>query len=344
MLMTLTMPAGPETCEEPRAATPPVRVKVRSADELRKAMRQARQASLALDASGLDRVLRVDAARGLTEVQAGTSWSLLAAYLAQRQMKLDSFAAMAGTVGEAVSQAAPGPDGLPVTAHVAGLTLVMPDGELRRIARDARPELFQLALGGQGIIGVLYSATLDMKSLEASAREARAPVDLCIADAAAAGTVPCEIECLLPPDELPAFLAGVRAAAHEHRIALHAISVRRYAPESESLLRWATRDWAGVRVRFGIKATLGAGVRAAEIRRLLLELALAHRGSFPLREAHHATRSQIEACYPMLPRFFAEKRRLDPEDRLQNAWYRDVLEKMRLERCEVRWARSEAER
>lgn len=340
MLMTLTMPAGPETCEEPRAAALPVRVKVRSADELRNAMRQARQTSLALDASGLDRVLRVDAARGLIEVQAGTSWTLLAAYLAQRQVALDGFAATPGlpcTVGEAVSQAAPGPDGLPVTAHVAGLTLVMSDGELRRVGRESRPELFQLALGGQGVIGVLYSVTLDIGSLEASVREARAPVDLCISDAAAAGTVACEIECLLPPAELPAFLADVRAAAHEHRIALHAISVRRYASEDDSLLRWATRDWAGVLVRFGVKPTLGAGVRAAEIRRLLLGLALARQGSFPPREARHATRAQIEGCYPTLARFLAEKRRLDPEDRLHNAWYRDVLEKMRFEGCEVRW-------
>jgi len=337
--MTLTLPAGPEASDEPRAATVPVHVKVRSADELRHALRQARQSPLTLDASGLDRVLRVDAKRGLVEVQAGATWALLAAYVAQRNIALEAFAAaLPGTVGEAVSQAAAGPDGAPVTTHVAALTLVMPDGELRRTDRETRPELFRLALGGRGVIGVLYSVTLDVGSLEASARLARAAVDLCVSDVAAAGTVACKIECLLPPAELAGYLADVRAAAHEHRIALHGISVRRYQPESDSLLRWATRDWAGVQVRFGIRPTLGAGVRATEIRGRLLEMALARKGSFPIRDARHATRAQLEACYPMLAAFLAEKRRVDPDERLQNAWLRDVLAKMRTERCESRWA------
>ena len=338
MLMTLTMPAGLDALDDAPAAKAPVRVKVRSADELRNAVRQSRQTSLALDASDMDRVLRVDARRRLLEVQAGATWKLIAAYMAQRQAALEPFAAaLTGTLGESISEAAPGPDGLPVTAHVVGLTLVMPDGELRRADRETNRELLRAALGGQGVIGVLYSVTLDIASLEQSARQAREAVELCVSDASAAGTAPCEIECLLPPEELAGYLADVRTAVHEHRIALHAISVRRYLAESDSLLRWATRDWAGVQVRFGIKPTLGSGVRAAQIRRLLLELALARKGSFPLREARHATRAQIEACYPMLSAFLHEKRRADPGERLQTRWYREVLAKLRSETCEVRW-------
>lgn len=339
MLATLTFAAPCETHALQRIPT----LRVRSADELRGAMRQARQSPLAVDASGMDRVLRLDAERALLEVQAGASWKLLAAYLAQRGIALEAFGSAPGlppTVGEAVQQAAAGPDGLPVGAHVASLTLVMPDGELRRAGRDSNRELFRLTLGGQGVIGVLYSVTLNLESLQASARQAQAAVDLCISDAAAAGTVRCEIECLLPPEALAATLAGVRAAAHEHRIALHGISVRRTLPDRDAFLCWARRDWAAVQVRFGVKPTLGAGVRAAEVRRMLLGMALERGGSFPIRDPRHATREQLAACYPMLGTFLAEKRRADPAERLQNAWYREVLAKLRAEACETRWEKA----
>lgn len=345
MLMTLTLPAALETLEEARPEAVPVRVKVRSADELRNAIRNSHAHAVILDGTGMNRVLRLDATRGLIEVQAATTWPEIVKYLAGRKAGIDAFAKTdPAPVGESVSAAAPGPDGQPVTAHVAALTLVMPDGELRRADRDSNEELFRAALGGQGLIGVIYSVMLDIESLEASARHARAAGDLCITDAAAAGTTPCEMECLLPPAELAHFLADIRAAAHEHRIALHAISVRHYQPESDSLLRWATREWAGVRVSFGVKPTLGAGVRAAQIRRLLLGMALARKGSFPPNEARHATRAQLEACYPMLGAFLAEKRRVDADDRLQNAWYRDVKAKLRAERCESRWTRGDTGR
>jgi FAD/FMN-containing dehydrogenase len=317
-------------------------MRVRSADELRNALRQARARALSLDASGLDRVLRLDAARGLVEVQAAATWSLLAAYLAHRGIALGAFAearCLPRTVGEAVAQAAPGPDGLPLPAHVAALTLATPDGELRRAARDANRDLFALALGGQGVIGILYSVTLQFESLQRSAAEARAPVHLCVSDAAAARTLECAIECLLPPGQLAAYLADIRHLAHEHRVPLHGISVRRYLPENDSFLRWATQEWAGVRVSFGVKPTLGAGVRSAEIRRLVLGLALARGGSFPIRDLRDASREQLEACYPMLGAFLAEKRRCDPGARLQNAWYRRLRATLRGEPCQVRWTK-----
>jgi len=204
-------------------------VRVRSADELRNALRQARGQALTLDASGLDRVLHADAARGLLEVQAATSWRELAGYLSARGIALDSFASLArlpATVGEAVSQASAGPDGLPVSAHVVAATLVTPDGELRRADRHANPQLLELALGGQGVLGVLYSLTLSIESLQRSAAQSAAAVELCMPEAGLAGAAACAIECLLPPEELDGFLHDVRSLVDERRLALLGISVR----------------------------------------------------------------------------------------------------------------------
>ena len=336
MYATLTLPAGNDPTLPRRTPT----VRVRSADDLRNALRHAREHSLKLDGSGMDRVLHLDAKRGMLEVQAATPWTELARYLAARKIEIDAFARMAGapaTVGEAVAQAAAGPDGVPVPAHVAAITLFTPDGELRRADRNAHRELFLLALGGHGVIGVLYSVTLSIESLRSSAAAAAAPVELRIQDGPATPAPECAIECLLPPAALDAYLNDVRVFSAERRIALHGITVRRYQPESETSLRWARREWAGVELRFGTKTTLGATVAAAEVRRALLAAALGHGGSFPIRDLRDATRRQLESCYPMISAFLADKRRGDPAERLQNAWYRGLVATMRSEPCAIRW-------
>jgi FAD/FMN-containing dehydrogenase len=223
MFATLTLPAGTDLT----ALRPTPTVRVRSADDLRNALRQARAIGLRLDGSGMDRVLQLDDKRRLIEVQAATSWAELARYLASRKIAIDAFAHMQGTVGEAAAQAAAGPDGLPVSAHVASITLFTSDGELRRADRNAYPELFRLALGGQGVIGVLYSVTLSIDTLLRSAAAAEAPVELRIDDAGAAQSPACSIECLLPPAALDAFLKDVRLLAGERRIALYGITCKR---------------------------------------------------------------------------------------------------------------------
>ncbi len=73
------------------------------------------------------------------------------------------------------------------------------------------------------------------------------------------------------------------------------------------------------------------------MRRALLQAALAHGGSFPIRDLRDATRRQLETCYPMIGAFLADKRRGDPAERLQNSWYRGLVATMRSEPCAVRW-------
>lgn len=336
MYATLTLPAGYDLTDPQPTPT----VRVRSADDLRNALRHARAHSLKLDGSEMDRVLRLDAKRGLLELQAATPWTELARFLAVHKISIDAFARMPGapaTVGEAVAQAAAGPDGLPVSVHVAAITLCSPEGELRRADRDVHSDLFRLALGGHGVIGVLYSVTLSIESLRKSAAAAAAPVALRLQEERAAPAPECAIECLLPPAALDAYLKDVRRLTEERRFALHGITVRRYQAESETSLRWATREWAGVEIRFGSKTTLGASVAAAEMRRALLTAALGHGGSFPIRDLRDATRQQLEACYPMIHAFLADKRRGDPAERLQNAWYRGLVATMRSEPCQVKW-------
>ena len=157
-----------------------------SAGDLCRAMLGGTGAFPALDASRLDRVLCHDADRAVLEVQAGAPWSALPVGA--------SFPGR--SVGEAVAANCAGPDGRPIVAHLLALTLVTPDGELRRASRERAPELFALAVGGMGVFGPFYSLTFDLTSL-AGATAAPAAAACAPEATDAPGT---SIELLVPPE------------------------------------------------------------------------------------------------------------------------------------------------
>ncbi len=328
MLATLASPAIIEPGASRRAET----FFVRSADDLRRALRAARERRLVLDTSALNRMLRLDGERDRLELQAATPWRAIAGYLGERAAGLDGGLQTAGlpdSVGEAVSANAAGPDGTPLVSHVEAITLVTPDGELRRVDRGANLNLFRLAVGGHGLFGVLYSVTLRVDSLLRSAQRAQAPVELDLTGAAVAGGVSRRAEVLVPPGMLDRVFSDFRELAAERRVTLQKVLVRKLRPENETFLPWASREWAALTIDFCTRPTLGASVHAAEIHRLLLEIALSHGGSFPVPEASIASLAQIHACFPGISAFIAEKRRYDPAERMQNRWYRRVAALLR---------------
>jgi hypothetical protein len=328
---------APTGVPEPEAARRR-RVCVRSADELRQAMQHARHSALTVDASGLDRILRLDAARQLLEVQAAAPWSALVNYLAGSAPELSALTAdpeLPASVERSVSTNVAGPDGRPMCTHVEALTLVTAHGELQRASRDLNRELFALAVGGQGVVGVPYSVTLRLGSLRNS----------CAAPRSALGLEGCppllrsesDLTLLLPPEHLDALLERLRDKAAEWRVPIIGAAARRTLVENETHLRWARREYAEVRLGLAAAAGLGARVRAAQARRELIDIALAQGGAFPPAGIFDASPAQAEACYPQLRSFLAEKRRLDPAERLCNAWYRHARGLLSRDPVSVRW-------
>ena len=323
MTATLAFPRSADL----RAARSPATVPVRSADELRRALRTAREHALHLDLSGLNRMLRLDAQRRLVELQAAASWSEVAAYLGEHGVApaAAGFAGnLTGSVGEAVAENVPGPDGTPISSHVEAITLVTAAGDVRRADRHANSDLFALAIGGHDLIGLLYSVTLRIDSLSRAVNRAEPPVVLETDHTAHPTGVARIVEFLVAPERLDAVLACFRALAAERRMRLERVAVRRLQPEHETFLRWATREWAELTVRYSMRPTLGACAHATEIERLLLDTVVANGGSFRIGAAPHPSVEQLERCYPKLGAFIAEKKRYDPAERLQNAWYRRV--------------------
>ncbi|KPK05855.1 MAG: hypothetical protein AMJ64_10640 [Betaproteobacteria bacterium SG8_39] len=326
--MLSQMPAPGHTAQTP----------LRSADDLRRAMRQPRGAPLRLETGGLDRVLRWDAPRALVEVQSGTSWSALAARLAQTAPALERCLAhglLAGSVGDAVAANVPGPDGRPLVALVEALSLVTADGELRGTSRARDAELFALAVGGHGIFGPAYSVTLRVDALALAAGRARTAQPPQHRPGRAAATR--RIVLLLPAAQQDSFIAEAHAIADAWRTPIACLEVMQTLPEQETVLRWAKQPYAAVTLQLALPRPLGACVRGAQVCRALIDCALAHGGSFPIGTTRDASRAQLAHAYPELESVMAEKSRRDPEARLCNPWYqhhRRVLDGAQLE---VRW-------
>jgi FAD/FMN-containing dehydrogenase len=302
-----------------------------SAQELCESIR----ASAPFDASRLDRVLGVDDNRGLVEVQSGATWKSLAARLRPGDTRADEVRTTRNTIGESLACNAAGPDGRPTVSHVESFTLVTPDGQLRRIDRLSNAGLFSLVVGGQGLFGALYSVTLRVESLARAINEARAPAGPVDQPSRAAR----KLVLLVPPDELEALIAACRTRCAEWRIDLACLAVRRVSAEQETFLRWAGREYDEVSLGLGAGANLGEEVRHTQLRRSLIDLAIAHGGGFPIACTPEATREQTLTCYPQLAGFLAEQRRIDPQERWANGWLRHHRSLLTREPCEVRWGR-----
>jgi hypothetical protein len=292
--------------------------------------------SLPFDASRLDRVLCVDASRALVEVQAHATWKGLAAHLRPGDAHASELRTTRVSIGESIAWNAAGPDGRPAVNHVESLTMITPEGQLRRVNRISSPSLFALVVGGQGLFGALYSATLRLESLVRAVNEAELPETVVLTEAAAPVR---KLQLLVPPEHVEAFIGDLRERCAQWRMALESLQVRRIRQEDETFLRWAARDYAEVAIGLADGSTLGSRVRTTQLRRELIDVAISHGGTFPIACTPEATRAQTQACYPQLASFLAEQRRIDPHERWANAWSRHQRSLLGREACEVRWDR-----
>jgi hypothetical protein len=301
-----------------------------SALELREAVRSGRP----VDTSRLNRILGIDAQRGLLEVQAATPWQSIAAAMRPGDRRANVRTTMP-TVGESIARNAAGPDGSPAVTHVASLTLVMPDGDLRRVSRHRDPELFALTIGGQGLFGTMYSVTLQIPSLARAVEKQGEPQLIKLHNQVRS---PQTLDLLVPPECVDAFVKETDERCSDWRVPLQSVSVRNTLGEDETYLRWAQREYSELRLCIAQPRGLGGAVRTAQLRRELLDAAIAVGGSFPIASTPDATREQTEACYPQLKSFLAEKRRFDPHERVVNAWYVHQRDLLNRENVDVRWS------
>jgi hypothetical protein len=121
-------------------------------------------------------------------------------------------------------------------------------------------------------------------------------------------------------------------------VPLQSVTARNISGEDETFLRWARREYTELRLCLAQPRGLGGAVRSAQLRRELIDAAIASGGGFPIASTPDATREQTEACYPELKSFLAQKRRFDPHERVVNAWYLHQRDLLRREQLDVRWS------
>ena len=123
-----------------------------------------------LDTSGLDRIISLDTEAGLVSVEAGVLWDSLVRGLREMQVSTErqwsivqkQTGADRLSIGGALAANGHG-RGLsyaPIVQDVESLALVNAQGNLVHCSRTENQELFSLAIGGYGLFGVIYSATL----------------------------------------------------------------------------------------------------------------------------------------------------------------------------------------
>ena len=123
-----------------------------------------------LDAGGLNRILELDAERGLVRVEAGILWDDLIRGLREMQQGNErrwsvvqkQTGADRLSIGGALAANGHG-RGLtykPIVQDVESFEMVDASGNLLECSRTENSELFSLAIGGYGLFGVIYSVTL----------------------------------------------------------------------------------------------------------------------------------------------------------------------------------------
>jgi FAD/FMN-containing dehydrogenase len=132
-------------------------------------------------------------------------------------------------------------------------------------------------------------------------------------------------EICVPRATLATFLEDARRDLRRRQANLIYGTVRLVERDEETMLAWAAESWACVIFNLHVDHTTEGVGAAAVAFRSLIDLGLAHGGSYYLTYHRWARRDQVEACYPQLCRFLSLKRRHDPEEVFQSDWYRHYV-------------------
>jgi hypothetical protein len=101
-------------------------------------------------------------------------------------------------------------------------------------------------------------------------------------------------------------------------------TVRMIERDDESFLAWATDRYACVIFNLHVEHAAAQIASAADAFRALIDLGIAHGGSYYLTYHRWARKDQVERCYPQMPRFLSLKRTYDRDDTFQSTWYRHM--------------------
>jgi FAD/FMN-containing dehydrogenase len=122
--------------------------------------------------------------------------------------------------------------------------------------------------------------------------------------------------------QVAAFMQDAREMLRQRRANVIYGTVRMIERDDETFLAWARGRYACIVLNLHIDHTPQAIADAAETFRQLIDLGLAHGGSYYLTYHRWARKDQVERCYPQMREFLELKRWYDPGEVFQSNWYR----------------------
>ncbi len=123
-------------------------------------------------------------------------------------------------------------------------------------------------------------------------------------------------------EALESFMADVRDDARRNKVEIIYGTVRLIEQTRESFLAWAKKPYACVIFNLHVVHTPRGIREAADAFRRLIDIGIKHGGSYFPTYHKHATRTQVETCYPQFAEFLQLKRKYDPAGVFQSDWYR----------------------
>jgi hypothetical protein len=129
-------------------------------------------------------------------------------------------------------------------------------------------------------------------------------------------------EIYVPRPALRAFLEQAAELLRGGSVPLIYGTIRLVERDTESFLAWAREPWACVIFNLCVTHSPPGLTAAQQVFRGLIDLGIAHRGSFYLTYHRWATRAQVEACYPQFREFLRLKDHHDPAHIFTSDWHR----------------------
>jgi FAD/FMN-containing dehydrogenase len=126
----------------------------------------------------------------------------------------------------------------------------------------------------------------------------------------------------VPRLELKGFFDEVREDFRKNKVELIYGTVRLIERDDETFLPWAKQPYACTIFNLHTVHSPDGLRRSKDAFQRLIDMAASRGGSYYLTYHRHATRKQVESCYPQFAEFLRLKKKYDPEERFQSDWYR----------------------
>ena len=125
-------------------------------------------------------------------------------------------------------------------------------------------------------------------------------------------------EYFIPVENFDSFVPKMRAVFQKHDVDVVNVSIRHALPDPGSYLAWAQQEVFAFVVYHSQGTTTADQTAVRDWTREMIDAILSENGSYYLPYQPHATHAQFKAAYPQADRYFAVKRRVDPDFRFTN--------------------------